>query len=243
MGSTRLARKVLADVAGRPLIRRVIERVRAAVGIDDLVVATTTEVEDDELVAALAQEWGCGVFRGSRDDVLERFHDCAVAERAEVIVRITADDPFKDPAVVGRALQGLLGQPRLDYYSNTVIPTYPEGLDVEAFRFSALARAHREAQLKSEREHVTPYIWKHPALFSIANFCYQRDLSVWRWTVDKPNDLEFARAVFGHFADDPLVGFETVVEWLERNPHIRALNANTVRNEGYLQSIENERKP
>ena len=240
LDSTRLPRKVLADIAGRSLIARVIDRVVCVREIDVVAVATTTEVSDDELVRSLKSDGRCRVFRGSRDDVLERFYVCARECRADVIVRITADDPLKDPDVNARAIGILVADPRLDYCSNTLQPTFPEGLDVEVFRFAALERAQREAQLLSEREHVTPYIWKHPKIFNVKNFTHDRDLSSWRWTVDNPADLEFARAVYEHFADEPLVPFPKVLAWLERNPHVAQINSGTARNEGYRRSVERE---
>jgi spore coat polysaccharide biosynthesis protein SpsF len=242
MGSTRLPRKVLADIVGTPLIIRIIERVRAARGIEELVVATTTDREDDELAGFLLQGMYCKVFRGMRDDVLDRFYRCATTHAADIIVRVTADDPLKDPRIIERATQMLIDDPSLDYCSNTLEPTFPEGLDIEVFRFSALEKAWRQASLPSEREHVTPYIWKHPEIFRLANFRHERDLSSWRWTVDKPNDLEFMRAVYGHFASQPLVSFQDVIAWLHENPSMLTINSDTQRNEGYLMSLESEQK-
>jgi spore coat polysaccharide biosynthesis protein SpsF len=239
LGSSRLPRKVLMDIAGVPMLTRIIQRSAAAPGVDEVVVATTTEPEDDAL-AAFAETAGTRVFRGSVDDVLSRYHDCAAQFGAERVVRVTADDPLKDPEVIGRAIGYLNARPHLDYCSNTMEPTYPEGLDIEAFTFAALARAHREARLPSEREHVTPYIWKHPDLFNTLNFRFDRDLSDWRWTVDKPADMEFMQRVFGHFRDEPLVSFRDVITWLENNPEVRGINAGTIRNEGYKKSIATE---
>jgi spore coat polysaccharide biosynthesis protein SpsF len=239
MSSTRLPGKVLLDIEGSPLLQRVIERARATPSIDAIVVATTVEPEDDVLAEWL-QAADVDVYRGSRDDVLDRFYHCAAARGADIIVRVTADDPFKDPAVNERAVAALLADPQLDYCSNTLEPTFPEGLDVEAFRFSALKRAFREASLPSEREHVTPYIWKHPELFRMLNFRHDTNLSDWRWTVDKPNDLKFARAVFAQFPGRPLVGFRDIIAWLDHHPEVRAINADTIRNEGYLKSLQSE---
>jgi spore coat polysaccharide biosynthesis protein SpsF len=216
-----------------------VERARATPSVDAIVVATTVEPEDDVLAAWL-RDAGIDTFRGSQDDVLDRFYRCASTRTADLIVRITADDPFKDPEVNERAIGALLADPELDYCSNTLEPTFPEGLDVEAFRFSALERAFREAKLPSEREHVTPYIWKHPKLFRVANFRHDTNLSDWRWTIDKPNDLTFARAVFSQFAGNPMVGFRDIIDWLQLHPEVRAINADTIRNEGYLKSLQSE---
>ena len=240
MLATRLPGKVLADIAGKALITRVIERVNACPAIHSIVVATTTEQADDELVEKLSHSCRSCIFRGSLLDVLDRYYQCARSVGADIVVRITADDPLKDPEIIGRAIQMLLQDPALDYCSNTLDPSYPEGLDVEVFRFGALECAWREAKLASEREHVTPYIWKHTERFRTRNFAMQPNLSTWRWTVDKPNDLEFMRAVFGHFAGQPLVSYRDVITWLEANPQVMQINAGTRRNEGYFKSLEVE---
>lgn len=241
LGSTRLPSKVLVDLCGKPLLARVIERTKAARGIDQTVVATTTSPTDDALAAWVTQSGQCEVFRGSEEDVLDRYHQCARLHGADLVVRVTADDPLKDPELIERGLALLAADPALDYCSNTLKPSYPEGLDIELFRFAALDRAHREAKLASEREHVTPYIWKHPDRFKVLNFAQDQDLSAWRWTVDKPEDLEFMREVFGHFAGEPLVSYRAIIPWLAEHPEIRSINANTVRNEGYLKSIARDR--
>lgn len=238
MGASRLPGKVLADLCGQPMLQRLLDRVRAADGIDEIVVATTTQPPDDELVAWLRAR-GIAYFRGSEQDVLDRFYQCARQHAADVIVRVTADDPLKDPGLIAAAIRACTSSESIDYCSNSLVASYPEGLDIEVVRSRALERAHREATKLSDREHVTPYIWRHPQLFRLHSLQYERNLADWRWTVDKPADLEFMRAVFGHFAD-PLVPFTQVIAWLERNPAVRAINAGTQRNEGYLKSLEGE---
>lgn len=242
MGSTRLPGKVLADIGGKPMLQRVIERVKAAQSVDQVVVATTSAKEDDVLAEYVRNEAGCDVFRGSADDVLARFYLCAKLYRAEIVIRATADDPLKDPQIIDKAASQLIADPKLDYCSNTIDPSYPEGLDIEAIRFSALERAHLEAKLASEREHVTPYVWKNTDSFNALNFKYERDLKDWRWTVDRPEDLEFMRQVFQAFRDRPLVPFQDVIDWLDANPRIRLINSGIHRNEGYLKSIQMENK-
>ena len=241
MGATRLPNKVLADICGKTLIERVIERSRAAQSIDDLVVATTQESADDALVEFLESKRLCKTYRGSTHDVLDRYYQCARAVGAGTIVRVTADDPLKDPQLIDFAVRQLAEDPALDYCSNTLEPTYPEGLDIEVFRFTALERAWREARQSSEREHVTPFIWKQGDIFRLRNFRFERDLSKWRWTVDKPADLEFMRAVFGHFPGQPLVRYQDVIRLIEQNPQLPEINSGTVRNEGYLKSLESEK--
>ncbi len=237
MGSTRLPGKALLDLAGAPFLARVVERMRHCQTLDALVLATTTEPSDDPLVE-LAESLGVSVYRGSVDDVLDRFTQAARQADAALIVRITADDPFKDPQVTDHAVRLWLRQPDLDYVSNTLEPTYPEGLDIEVFTREALERAWREARLPSEREHVTPYIWKHPDRFRLLNFKHERDLSHLRWTVDYPEDLAFAREVYARlYRPGQVFLMEDILRLLEAEPELARINAGIQRNEGYLKSL------
>jgi spore coat polysaccharide biosynthesis protein SpsF len=241
MGSTRLPGKVLVDISGQPLLQRLIERVQATPGIDRVVVATTIESTDDVLANWCAAHF-IPVFRGSVDDVLDRFWQCAQLYKAEFIVRVTADDPLKDPQIISEALKLCGSAPEVDYASNTLQPTYPEGLDIEVVRFRALERAAREATLPSEREHVMPYVWKHPERFVLRSFNMQPDLSHWRWTVDKPADLELVRHIFNHFVDQPLVQYQDVISWLNDHPELLSINAGTLRHEGYFKTLATEQQ-
>ena len=240
MGSTRLPGKSLVDIAGQALLGHVIDRAKACRLVNAVVLATTSGKED-AVLAAYARDKGVGCYQGSADDVLDRYYQAAVTVGADVVVRITADDPFKDPVVVDHVISQLLAAPELDYASNTIKPTYPEGLDVEVVRFSALARAWREAKLPSEREHVTPYIWKNPGIFRILNVTQAVDLSAMRWTLDYAADLEFARAVYGRLYRGYPFGMEEILRLLESEPALAGINGGVVRNAGYLNSIINEK--
>lgn len=239
MGSSRYSGKVLAELCGKPMIGVLLHRLELTKGLDGVVVATTVDPTDDILVRWLESE-GVPYFRGSVNDVLDRFWRCATEFAAEIIVRITADDPLKDPEVVGRAIDQIRSSNDLDYVSNTINPSYPEGLDVEVFTIEALCRANSEATLPSEREHVTPYIWKNPHKFSILNFEMSPNLSSWRWTVDKPEDLIFVRDVLRHFDDDIEISYKNVIDLIMEKPELAVINSGTVRNEGYLKSIDLE---
>ncbi len=240
MGSTRLPGKVLADIHGQPLIGRLVDRMRSVPELREVIVATTTNPEDDVLAEWL-EAYGVPVYRGSSDDVLDRYYQCALLHPAEFIVRVTADDPLKDPALVAQALALCASSPEIDYASNTLTPSFPEGLDIEVVRWRALERAHREARLPSEREHVMPYIWTHPERFVLRNFGMKPNLSEWRWTVDKPADLELVREIFGHFRDKPLVGYQEVIAWIDGHRELLNINAGTVRHEGYLKTLAAEK--
>lgn len=241
MGSTRLPGKVLLDIHGKPMLQWLLDRLNSVSSLDEIVVATTLSPEDDRLVDWLSRN-NILYFRGSEDDVLERFYYCARNHQADLVVRITADDPLKDPGIISQAISTMVNHPDTDYCSNSINPTYPEGLDIEVFRFSALERCFQEACLLSEREHVTPYIWKNPGLFKIASLECERNLSHWRWTVDKADDLVFVKAIYKEFINQPLVSFAEITSFLDRNPKIAEINiTSAVRNEGYLKSLSLEK--
>ncbi len=175
MGSTRLPGKVLMDIAGRTMLARCVERTRLVPGIQEVVVATTEDPRDSA-VAEEAARLGVPVFRGSEQDVLDRYHRAAEAFGADPVVRVTSDSPLLDPEVGGIVLKAYEAEAP-DYASNTVQRTYPLGLNLEAIRSAALNRAWREARRPYERVHVTPYIYQHPELFRLVHVRGERDLS------------------------------------------------------------------
>ncbi|MEN9479186.1 MAG: hypothetical protein RLZZ298_581 [Pseudomonadota bacterium] len=242
MGSTRLPGKTLADIHGKPMLQWLLDRVKSVPQINEIVVATTTDPIDDTLARMLNTVPGVACYRGSKEDVLDRFYQASRGRSADVIVRLTADDPLKDPGLIARTIDAVCGNPAIDYASTFIHATFPEGLDCEAMRIQTLERAHREAKLLSEREHVTPYIWKNPQVFNLFSVEQEEDLSSWRWTVDKPADLEFVRAVYAHFKDQPLVSYETLKSYIQKHPELSAINAGTIRQEGYLKSLKKDQK-
>ena len=196
MSSSRLPGKVLAPVLGEPMIGRQIERLRRARRIDRLVVATSTDPSDD-LVAAYCGKLGLEVFRGSLDDVLERFAGAAKRHPlAKALVRLTADCPLADPQLVDRVIDHHLAA-GADYTSNTLgTRTYPHGLDVEVVRPRVLQDANEWAHDPYEREHVTPYVYRRPEDYKLAGVARHESLAKLRWTVDLPQDLAFVRDVY-----------------------------------------------
>ncbi|WP_374571859.1 cytidylyltransferase domain-containing protein [Phenylobacterium sp.] len=196
MSSTRLPGKVLQPVLGQPMIARQVERLRRSRRIDRLVVATSDQPDDDGL-AEVCEGLGLGVFRGSLDDVLDRFHGALSAfGPADTVVRMTADCPLTDWALIDRVIDAHL-EGGGDYASNTPPErTFPHGLDVEVMRAEALETAWREAKDPYEREHVTPFIYRHPERFALAYVSDAPSLAHLRWTVDLPADLAFVRYVY-----------------------------------------------
>ncbi len=237
MGSTRLPGKVLMPLAGRPVLGHVVERLGHCRRLAVIVVATTTEPEDDA-VAEFAESEGVGVFRGSEDDLLDRYHRAAERFEADPVVRITADCPAIDPVVVDAVVAGYLGG---DYDMYGLMGEFPDGLDCTVFSATALETAWREATLASEREHVGPYIQKHPDVFKIGGLELFHGRGDERWTLDEPEDYELLNAIFDalYRPGDPFSS-EDVLAFLDRNPELRAINHNVIRNEGYLTSLEND---
>lgn len=238
MSSTRLPGKVLKSVAGRPILWHVINRLGASRLIDDIVIATTTGREDD-----IIEEWcklgGTNFSRGSLDDVLDRYYQAAKAFGAKTIVRITSDCPLIDPALVDRAIE-MFNQGGFDHVS--IDSSYPDGLDAEVFSFDALKKAQDEASLASEREHVTPYIWKNPQTFRLGKIKSDTDLSGMRWTVDDEKDLRLVTSIYeGINAGERVFHMEEVLEFLRKNPEVLKINSMTARNEGYAKSLKQDR--
>lgn len=237
--STRLPRKCMLQISGMTILEHIVKRLEYSEELDDICIATTEQPEDDP-IETLSGKLGTRLYRGSSDDVLDRFYQAAERCRADVICRVTADDPFKDPALVDQFIRKF-NEKDCDYLSNTVEPTYPEGIDIEIFSMNALREAWRDARLKSEREHVTPYIWKQPNKFKIISEKYKEDLSSYRWTLDKPTDFVFIQQIYDRlYHPDKLFLMEDILAILEREPWLKEINAGTVRNEGYLKSIQNE---
>ena len=223
-GSTRLPGKVLADLAGEPMLARVVNRTRRAKRLDEVVIATTSEPADDTIVEmCVARGWA--YFRGSNEDVLDRYYQAAIKYHAQAIVRITSDCPFIDPEILDRVVQAFLdGQPNVDYVSNAYPRfTFPRGLDAEVVRLNVLEQAWREDRNLAWREHVTAFILLNPNLFCLAGILHELDLSDMRWTVDTTEDLEFVRRIYDTFNHDRF-SWRDVVSLLKKYPQWLELN-------------------
>lgn len=230
MGSTRLPGKVLLDLAGAPVLARVINRCRRAATLDEVVVATTILGGDDAIVD-LCQTQNWPSFRGSEDDVLDRYYRAAMNSQTDVVVRITADCPLIDPELIDLTVEKFLEGEACDYASNTLgAMTYPRGLDVEVFSFTALERAWQEDRNPAWREHVTPYIYYHPEKFRLLGIVNDSDLSDRRWTVDTPADLALIRQIYEYIGDDRF-SWRQVLGLLEEHPDWEEINRHVVQKE------------
>jgi spore coat polysaccharide biosynthesis protein SpsF len=234
--STRLPGKVLKNILDEPMILHQLRRLKKSVFLDDIIVATSSEKSDDDLAIVCAAA-GYRVFRGSLDDVLDRFVQAIKNNSYDHVVRLTADCPLTDPNVIDKIIERHL-QSGSDYTCNTLNPTYPDGLDAEVFKISALFYAWENAVLPSHREHVTPYIYAHPEIFILENYENDQDLSAMRWTVDEAVDFDFVTAVYKNlYPSNTNFAMADVLYLLDNRPDIVNLNSSITRNEGLKKSL------
>jgi len=226
MGSTRTPGKTMISIGGHPLLYYSVAKVKNSKYIDKVVVATTTNEQDDEIVQWCIKN-DILFSRGSEEDVLDRYYQAAKEQHTDIVVRVTSDCPFVDPDIVDMVIDKL-HETHADYVSNRLNSrTWPHGLDVEAFRFSALEEAWCNGKTKPEREHVTPYIMNHPEKFKLVEVPLQENLSEYRLTVDYPEDLEFTRVLIEEYGVDKM-GWYEVIDLLKIHPEIVKINANRI---------------
>ena len=240
-GSSRLPNKILKTVGDQTLLQLHVARILQAKNITQLIIATTT-APADAVIADLAAQYGVAASRGSEQDVLDRFYQAVKDLQPDYVVRLTSDCPLIDPALIDKVIDFAVSN-NLDYCSNTLDPTYPDGQDVEVVRFAALERAWHEAVLPSEREHVTPFVWKNSTykggtFFRSDNFSESYDYGHLRMTVDEPQDYEVICDLVAQAGVDKT--WLEYAEILNNNAEIRLRNAALGRNEGYAKSIHND---
>ncbi|MDW7726681.1 MAG: glycosyltransferase family protein [Candidatus Methanoperedens sp.] len=225
MGSTRLPGKIMKEILGKPVILWDLDRVSLSKLIDEIVVAIPYGKENDIIVDTI-KEYNDKIViaRGSEDDVLDRYYQAAVQTNADVVVRITSDCPLIDPVVIDKVIKQFLDND-CDYCSNSLIRTYPRGLDTEVFSYKALEMAWNEAKKDYEREHVTPYIIENPDKFKLLNVANDIDLSHLRWTLDTKDDFEFIDAIYERIHSKKQLFFmDDVLELLGREPELININ-------------------
>lgn len=238
MGSTRLPGKVLRTIGDKPMLEHVIERAQASQTLDEVVVATTDREEDDVIKEA-AHGLGVNTFRGSEHDVLDRYYQAARIYDAAPVVRLTADCPLLDPKEVDRIVKRFTQAPDVDYVGTGM--TYPEGYGTEIFTFEALRQAWENANLESEREHVTSYIWKRDDQFFVERVDLSEDWSEFRVTVDHPEDLKVVSEIVDKLSENgELFGIDEVLEYLKKNPGVAKKNKHIPKYEGYYKSRKKE---
>lgn len=231
MGSSRLPGKVLLDLYGKTVLGRVVERASRMTRVRDVIVATSNE-ESDDPVAEECRRLGVACFRGSEDDVLDRFRGAADALTAEQCVRITADCPLIDPDVSDDIIdQFERADPAVDYASNKIPQSFPRGLDTEVFSREALERTARWARKPYHRTHVTAYMYQMPELFTTLSVVSDVDRSDWRWTIDTREDLAFVRSIYERMDGKPNFGWLDVVALLDKEPSLAEVNRHVVQKE------------
>ena len=228
-GSTRLPGKVLKPLAGKPLLERMVARVRAASMPNEVIVITTTDAADDPVVE-LCEKISVKSFRGHPTDLLDRHYQAAMLEQADVVVKIPSDCPLIDPAIIDRVLKHYLDHiGEFDFVSNLHPATYPDGNDVEVMMIETLKAAWSNAALSFEREHTTPYIWERPDTFRLSNVEWESGLNYsmsHRWTIDYPEDYEFILRVYEELQfDNKHFGLVDILDLLEKKPEIAEINA------------------
>ena len=237
--SSRLPNKVTKPILGKPMILHELERVRRSKRIDKIVLATSRDSSDDGL-ADIATESGIEVYRGNLDDVLDRYYQCAKQYQPEHVVRITGDCPVIDWRIVDAVIEKHLREQN-DYTKAT--DRFPDGLDTEVVRLSALEIAWRNAKLLSEREHVTLYIKNHSEQFKLGVLECKHDLNFMRWTVDEPQDFELIRQIYEElYAENNDFSMQDILQLLERKPEMLAINRGIQRNEGLLKSLREDKE-
>lgn len=241
IGSSRLPRKVLLEVNGETLLGIHLKRISGAKNIDAIVVATTNE-DDVGIICEIAKAYNVNSFKGSLDDVLDRFYKAALPFEPNFIVRVTSDCPLIDPFLIDKVIQKAI-EGNYDYYSNILIEDYPDGQDVEVFKMSALTTAWEKADKKFEREHVTPYIKNNSdffggKLFKAGNYGAPNNYNHVRMTVDEPKDFKTIQWLIKDKGTNKT--WEEYTDYMLSNPD-KLLNSEVTRNEGYFKSIQNEK--
>ena len=241
IGSTRLPKKILKSINGVSLLEMHLKRIKQSKLISKVKVATTAETDSNKIVN-VCHKLGIEVHKGSLNNVLDRFYETALPEKPDWVVRLTSDCPLIDSIEIDKVIQFAI-EKDLDYASNTLTPTFPDGIDVEVFKFSALEKAWKEAKITSELEHVTPYIWKNSTykggnLFKSDCVMNSNDYSAIRLTVDNIEDFQVIEALVKSIGyNKPWMEY---VELLEKQPEIRKINKHLSRNEGYEKSINKD---
>jgi spore coat polysaccharide biosynthesis protein SpsF len=240
LGSSRLPAKVLLNLKGKSVIRHVAERTMASNLINKTYVATTI-LDDDLKIVEECSKNGINVFCGSENDVLDRYYQLSKLLKPKHIVRITADCPLIDPGVIDFVIKEHIKEDA-DYTSNTLEIPYPDGQDVEVFKFQALEKAYRDANLLSEREHVTPYIKFDEKNFKINKILSTEKKSNYRWTLDEKEDFDLIKIIFDELYDDNhFFSMDDIIKFLEKNKKLLSINSMYLREEGYRKSIENDK--
>jgi spore coat polysaccharide biosynthesis protein SpsF len=232
-GSTRFPNKVFADINGKPLLWHVVNRLKYSDLIDEIIVATTVNAKDD-VIETWCKNENVKCFRGSEDDVLDRYYQASLAFPSDYVVRVTADDPFKEPSVIDQVIGKLINE-NLDLVTNNFPPSFPEGLDCEAFTFEILRTMALNATDPFEREHVTQYVYRNPDRFKIGNVSSDIPLSHLRWTIDNTEDYLMVKEIYNkrNKNSNDILLMDEILSILKENPDIANINSGVKRSAMY----------
>jgi len=238
MSSTRLPGKVLLPLSDKPVLEHVIQRVRNCKLVDKVVVATTVH-DSDDIIEDWCKKNNFEYYRGSLEDVLDRFYKVASQFKAENILRITADCPVIDSGIIDEVIEKY-HEGNFDFYG--LSGEFPDGLDCTMFSFKALEITWKNSKLQSEREHVGPYMVNHPELFAIGGYEKFKNLGHLRLTLDDPRDYQLLSTIFKKLYDiDNFFNHEMIINLLNESPELLKINSEIIRNEGYAKSILNDK--
>ncbi len=242
MGSTRLPGKVMMDLCGSPVIEHVVKRINGSKLIDKIIIATS-EDKNNQPIIEFCKNNNVDYFVGSEDDVVDRYYQTAIDNNIKVedsIIRITSDCPLIDPSVVDKVIEEH-NHYKNDYTTNVIDCTYPDGLDCEVFNFDVLKDTWINANLSSQREHVTLYIRDNPKKFKLGNVKNDIDLSSLRWTLDEKEDFIFINEVYNNlFNTESIFTMDDVVQLLKEKPELLDINSKFTRNEGLMKSLKKD---
>jgi spore coat polysaccharide biosynthesis protein SpsF len=228
MTSTRLPQKVMLSVCGKPLLKRMYERVKLAQHVGEVVIITSAEEDDDPIIEMCMNE-KISFYRGNLTDLLERHYKAALQFNADVVVKIPSDCPLIDPVIIDKVIKYYKNNhDKYDYVSNLHPATYPDGNDVEVMSFTSLEKAYLESNRSFEREHTTPYIWENPSNFRIGNIIWENGLdfsSTHRWTIDYEEDYILIRSIYEELMDKkPFFTMYDILNLLEEKPYLKSIN-------------------
>jgi spore coat polysaccharide biosynthesis protein SpsF (cytidylyltransferase family) len=236
MGSSRLPGKVMKKVGDKFLLDYVLEQLKSSKNIEKIIVATTTLTNDD-IICQYVSSKNIKFFRGSSDDVLDRYYQCAKKFTVDTIVRITADNPLIDPNIIDRVINEYSNK-KVDYVTNTLDRTFPYGTEVEIFSFKTLEKAWKNAIKSSEREHVTPFIRDPKNKFILMNIKHSENHSYLRYTVDRMSDLKLVKEIIKNISTRPIV-IQDIIKLYKQKPEIFEINKN-IKHDGYESSLKKD---
>lgn len=224
MGSTRLPNKVLMDICGRPMLWHIVNRVKQSSCIIHVVIATSTEPEDDE-IEQFTNKYNIETYRGSRENVLQRFYETATLYKADIIVRLTGDNALIDPQIIDAGVKSYLKYKNIDYlYYREGLPV---GMAVEVFSYEALKKAYLEATDYECLEHVTPYMYRNPGKFNAIRYdCVGKDYSNFRWTIDTEKDYELVSAIYNELFYKGMFHYDDILKEYQNHKAWESINNN-----------------